>query len=235
MNIEETERKVAEAKAAEEAAKAEEVAETPKTEKPVVELFIMSHCPYGTQIEKGILPVLKLLGDKIDFQLKFVYYAMHKEEELNEQLNQYCVQKNEPGKLITYLENFLVAGDSKSAVAKSGINAGKLASCVRATDLEFDVIGQFKKGEESWGMRFPPFDVHKVENEKYGVGGSPTFVLNGKTLGVGRSSAQLLEAICTGFEVAPEECSTELSAAAPGAGFGFGGSAAAGTGDASCE
>ena len=38
---------------------------TPKKEKPEVELFVMSHCPFGTQIEKGMLPVARLLGDKI--------------------------------------------------------------------------------------------------------------------------------------------------------------------------
>jgi len=64
-----------------------------KSDKPTVELFIMSHCPYGTQVEKGILPVTKTLGDKIDFDLKFVYYAMHGEKEAYEQLNQYCIQK----------------------------------------------------------------------------------------------------------------------------------------------
>ena len=36
---------------------------------PEVELFIMSHCPYGTQTMKGIVPVVELLGDKIDFEL----------------------------------------------------------------------------------------------------------------------------------------------------------------------
>ncbi|NTW30777.1 MAG: hypothetical protein HGA33_05845, partial [Candidatus Moranbacteria bacterium] len=53
------------------------VQEVPKTAKPVVKLFVMSYCPYGTQIEKGILPVLETLGDKIDFTLEFVSYAMH--------------------------------------------------------------------------------------------------------------------------------------------------------------
>jgi len=56
----------------------------PKNDKPVVELFVMSYCPYGTQIEKGILPVLETLGNKIDFQLKFVDYAMHEKKELDE-------------------------------------------------------------------------------------------------------------------------------------------------------
>ncbi|MFH0840784.1 MAG: hypothetical protein V1865_02275, partial [bacterium] len=67
------------------------VSNSPKSDKPVVELFVMSHCPYGTQIEKGIIPVAETLKDKIDFQIKFVDYAMHGEKELKEQLNQYCI------------------------------------------------------------------------------------------------------------------------------------------------
>src|SRR3989344_3434948 len=41
-----------------------ETADIPKKEKPEVELFVMSHCPYGTQIEKGILPAINALGGK---------------------------------------------------------------------------------------------------------------------------------------------------------------------------
>ena len=39
----------------------------PKLDKANVEMFVMSHCPYGTQIEKGMLPVLDKIGKKIDF------------------------------------------------------------------------------------------------------------------------------------------------------------------------
>ncbi len=73
-----------------------------KSDKPVVELFVMSHCPYGTQIEKGILPAVEALGDKIDFQLKFCNYAMHGEKELKEQLTQYCIMETEPKKFNEY-------------------------------------------------------------------------------------------------------------------------------------
>ena len=31
-----------------------------KLEKPIVEAFVMSHCPFGTQIEKGMLPVVSV-------------------------------------------------------------------------------------------------------------------------------------------------------------------------------
>ncbi len=41
----------------------------------------MSYCPYGTQAEKGILPVVALLGDKIDFKLRTVHYVLHGDKE----------------------------------------------------------------------------------------------------------------------------------------------------------
>ena len=72
--------------------------EIPKSDKPTVELFVMSHCPFGTQAEKGILPVVNLLGDKIDMEFKFVYYAMHGELEVVEQHNQYCIQEEQNDK-----------------------------------------------------------------------------------------------------------------------------------------
>ncbi|MEI6627429.1 MAG: hypothetical protein WCL61_02435, partial [bacterium] len=64
-----------------------------KNDKPVVELFVMSYCPYGTQAEKGILPAVKALGNKIDFKLKFVAYTMHGDKETQENLLQYCINK----------------------------------------------------------------------------------------------------------------------------------------------
>jgi len=73
-----------------------------KKDVPEVELFVMSHCPYGTQMEKGILPVVELLGDKIDFKIRFVYYAMHGEKEVNEEARQYCIQKEQKDKFISY-------------------------------------------------------------------------------------------------------------------------------------
>jgi hypothetical protein len=88
----------------------------PKSDKPVVELFVMSHCPYGTQSEKGMLPVARTLGDKIDFKIRFVYYAMHGALEVNEQVIQYCIQDEQSDKFIKYLACFLNSTDGGSAV-----------------------------------------------------------------------------------------------------------------------
>jgi len=224
--------------------------EVVKSDKPVVEAFIMSHCPYGTQIEKGLIPVMSLLGDKVDAEIKFVYYAMHGEPEVTEQLNQYCIQKENKELYLNYLTCFLEAGDGEGCIASTGVDTTALATCVEATDEEFDVIANLED-ESSWmSGRFPQFNIHKAENDAYGIGGSPTLVINGATFvsnaqncgsattcvvyPVGRDSQSILNAICAAFNEAPEECNTDLSSLgnpAPGFGFGTqGGATAAGCG-----
>lgn len=192
-----------------------------KSDKPTVELFVMSHCPYGTQIEKGILPVLDTLGDNIDFELKFVDYAMHGEKELKEQINQYCIQKEQPEKFQEYLKCFLVAGDDVSCTASTGINKNKLNSCYSQTDQEYKIMDNFRD-QVGYQGSFPGFDVNKTDNTKYGVAGSPTLIINGQEVASGRDSASLLSTICSAFNNAPAECQTDLPSTQPAPGFGTG-------------
>lgn len=199
-----------------------------KSDKPMVELFVMSHCPYGTQIEKGMLPVLDTLGDKIDFELKFVDYAMHGEKELKEQINQYCIQKDQPEKFNEYLKCFLVAGNDVGCTASTGIDTNQLNSCYTQTDQEFKIMDNFRN-QIGYQGSFPGFDVNKADNTKYGVAGSPTLIINGQEVSSGRDSASLLSTICTAFNNAPAECQTELPSAQPAPGFGTGTVAAANT------
>jgi hypothetical protein len=202
----------------------------PKSDKPKVELFIMSHCPYGTQAEKGILPTIGALGDTIDFELKFVYYAMHPTQgEVEEQLNQYCIQKEQNDKFIKYLTCFLEASDGAGCLVSEGINTAQLETCTTATDAEFNVLANLND-QSSWlSGRFPKFDIHKAENDAYGIGGSPTLVINGVQSNAGRDSASYLSGICAAFNTAPEECNTELPATSPGPGFGWSTTQAAAT------
>ena len=195
--------------------------EVAKNDKPVVELFVMSHCPYGTQIEKGILPVLETLGDKIDFELKFCDYAMHSKKELDEQLRQYCIKTEEPSKFTSYLQCFLEADKSDECVKKSKINTSKLNACVSATDKKYKITENFGD-KNTWKGNFPTFNIYKEDVDKYSVGGSPALVINGTTAQSSRDSASLLATICSGFNNPPEECSAELSSDTPSPGFGFG-------------
>ncbi len=207
--------------------------ELKKSDKPEVELFVMSHCPYGTQIEKRILPAVSALGNKINFDIKFTDYAMHGEKELNEELSQYCIKTGEPAKFTSYLNCFLEDGDSARCQAKAAINAYKLKTCVAATDKKFKVTENFNDAsKKAWKGNYPPFDIYKESNTKYGVQGSPTLVINGAIVNSGRDSAGLLKTICSAFNTPPKECEASLSATAPTPGFGTG--AAASSGNASC-
>lgn len=208
----------------------QEAADVPKTDKPVVEMFIMSHCPYGTQIQKGMIPVMETLKDKADIQVKFVDYAMHGQKELDEQLNQYCIQENYENKYIDYMKCFLADGEGDACIKEVGIDSEALASCALKADKEFNVSANFEDEEKlNWRGSFPPFYVHAQENKKYGVRGSPTLVINGQTVSSARDSASLLSAVCNAFTTAPSECDTELSSASPAPGFGFDATAASAT------
>jgi len=195
-----------------------------KSEKPKVELFVMSHCPYGTQMEKGILPVVKELGDNIDFELKFVNYAMHPTQgEVEEQLNQYCIQRDYKDKYLVYLGKFLEAGNSGEALSAVGLTEADISQCVEETDEEFDVIKNLED-KSSWASgRFPLFMIHDADNKKYGVRGSPTLIINGQQAQSGRDAQSLLNTICGTFTNTPAECNSDMTSFGnPAPGFGFG-------------
>ncbi len=203
-----------------------------KTDKPSAELFVMSHCPYGTQVEKGILPVLDLFGNKIDFELKFVSYAMHDKKEIDEQLNQYCIQKEQPAKFISYLKCFLADSNGNRCLSETEIDNSKLTSCVDQTDKQFKITDNYND-KSTWIGQYPPFGIHDADNKKYGVSGSPALVVNGEKVSSGRDPQSLLQTICTAFNSMPDECNQSLSTTAPAPGFGFDSS---GTGSgAECE
>jgi hypothetical protein len=112
------------------------------------------------------------------------------------------------------------------------VDAKKAKACVAKTDKEFKVT-EGMNDKTKWKGNFPPFDVFKADNAKYGVGGSPTLVINGVEAQTNRDSASLLATICSGFKTAPAECQKKLSSDQPAPGFGTG-TAAAGS-DASCN
>lgn len=186
-----------------------------KSFKPTVDLFVMSYCPYGTQALKGIIPAIEALGNKVDFKVKFVNYIMHGEKETAENLNQYCINQNQPDKFLPYLKCFLASADSAACLASNKIDTAKLSACTAETDLKFKI----RSGSNSGG-NYPAFNIHKDDNVKYGVQGSPTLIINGKESNAGRDSASYLAAICAAFVNQPAGCQAKLATTSPAPGFG---------------
>jgi len=195
-----------------------------KSEKPVVELFVMSYCPFGLQMEKAFLPVSELLGDEADFSIKFVHYIMHGEMEAVENARDYCVQKDFPEQFNDYMTCFIKSGKNgvdNSAVAQaclalSDVDPVAIDSCVAKARTEFGIDEDLASEEQ-----YPRFGIDAVASNGYGVQGSPTLVINGAQVSVGRTPEAVKAAVCDAFLVAPETCDSELSSNSFEPGFGM--------------
>ncbi|MBP7708720.1 thioredoxin domain-containing protein [Candidatus Pacearchaeota archaeon] len=173
----------------------------PKSDKPKVELFVMTHCPYGTQAEKGFLPAVGELAGKIDSSIKFTHFFLH-EPEYAETPVQMCIREEQNSKFTAYLTCFLTDGNTTRCLKNASIDQTKLNNCI---DTKYDGY----------------YAADSALSEGYAVQGSPTLVINGVQVNTGRSPAAMLATICSAFNVAPEECNTQLDSANPSAGFGW--------------
>ncbi|MEK7212883.1 MAG: hypothetical protein AAB678_00395 [Patescibacteria group bacterium] len=191
-----------------------------KTDRPKAELFVMSYCPYGLQMEKAFLPAWELLKNKADFSIKFVSYAMHGLKELEENTRQYCLAKNFSAKFIPYLKCFTGKDDYKACLTEAGVSESSLASCVNDTNKKFGILDKYNDQSTWLSGRFPQYPVNADLNQTYGVQGSPTLILNGVEVSSARTPEAVKQLICSGFVSPPAECSQTLSAAAVGPGFG---------------
>ena len=184
-------------------------ADVPKSAKPKVELFIMSYCPYGTQMEKAILPVVSALKNKIDFKLEFTHFTLHGEKEDTENFRQICIREEQGTKFLPYLQCILNStnpsgpADVNLCMKNLKIDTAKVDSCMKDK-----VAGYYK--------------IDSDLSQKYGVQGSPTLVINGVQADSARSPDAILKTICAAFNTAPSECtSANLPTASASPGFGY--------------
>lgn len=182
--------------------------EIPKADKPTVDLFVMSFCPYGNQAEDTIRPVYNLLKDKADFNFRYIVTAegdkissLHGQPEVDQNEREACILKNY-GKdswvsFVAYVNaNCGSDGSCWEAGAKSlSIDTAKISSCV-----------------SSEGTALMKADASA--SEAAGASGSPTMVVNGvqtQTVYQYGNSEEYKKVICGAFNTQPAECSQELS------------------------
>ena len=196
--------------------------ETPKRDTPDVKLFVMSYCPYGLQAQKMFLPVYDLLKNEAEMGVYFVNYIMHEKKEIDENLRQYCIQVEEKEKYSDYLNCFVKDGNFEKCLSEANIDKAKLGTCISNTDNTYNITNQYNDKSTWLNGNFPKFDIHTDLNEKYGVRGSPTVVINDKVIEVSpRSPEKFKETVCQSFNSPPSECSQTLSNTAFSPGFGL--------------
>ena len=188
-----------------------------KSDRPVVDLYVMSFCPYGTQAETVMRPVVDLLGTKADISVRYITTvngetvdsvdSLDGPAEAKEDLIQLCIMKSSPDKYWNYLKAF---NDQCYPVWQ---NASRLDLCrknVTAT-LGFDLpkIEACANGAE--GLTLAEMDA--AESDADGAGASPTLIINGVKYTGARTPEAFKQAICSSFNAAPSECNTTLSSA----------------------
>lgn len=192
---------------------------TIKSDKPIVEAFIFSYCPYGLQFEKALSPVYDLLKENVEFNIVAIG-AMHGEFERVESLRQISIEQlYGKEKLFLYLKEF-------NGNSEIGNCMGNDVCLNQYLPIIHNKLGLDKQKVEEHMKNYAGkiYDEQVSKAGSLGIGGSPTFVINGAIVDVTRNSNAIKEVICNAFNNAPKECSTALSSAPVSAGFGSGGS-----------
>jgi len=181
----------------------------PKSDKPDVELYVWSYCPYGVQAQGPLAEVASLLGNSINTKT-FMYYDGHGAYETQQNKIQACIQTVAPEKYWNYAAKFVsdiypVCGQSKdidcdltestTLMDSLGIDSAAVLSCV-----------------DTQGAQLIAADSASAQSK--GVTGSPTVIINGVKAQVARTPEAIKTAICSAFNTAPAECGEQLEAAA---------------------
>ncbi|MGM5482153.1 MAG: DsbA family protein [Nanobdellota archaeon] len=179
----------------------------PKREKPEVDLYVMSFCPYGNKAENTMQPVYEQLKDKVQFNVNYIVSAqgdqiksLHGSTEVAQNKREVCVMK-EYGmdkffSFITYVnDNCGSKGDCwKEAAKESGLDSEAIQNCV-----------------DEEGTELMKQEARKAQDA--GASGSPTMFVNGKksqlVYNYG-SPESYKKAICAGFTSVPTECKEQL-------------------------
>lgn len=195
--------------------------------KPQIDFFVMSFCPYGNQAEEAIAPVYDNLKDKAIFKPRYVIYSqyqggakeycldsgnlcsMHGVGELNQNIRELCVEKQLGTKAWF---------DFALAINKD-CSAQNVETCWEGTAkrLNYD-IAKIKDCQEKDGVAM--MKAESELNKGFGIQGSPTILIDGDEFNGARSANGYQAALCKAFDEgkAPAECTKTLAEAATDSG-----------------
>ncbi len=200
-----------------------------KVDKPVLEAYVVSSCPYGLQMQRALAEAVKnapalasniivrYIGSVTNGQINSMHdsdasgKAVSNGPEAKENLRQICIRDEQPTKYWNYvacymkkasgtLPNGMPLGDSTGCLASTGVDTAKLNACVSTPSRG---IADAQKD----------FDL----GTKYNVSGSPTLILDGAVISEsdfgGRSADAVRSIVCTASKTQPGLCSTKLNTA----------------------
>jgi hypothetical protein len=215
LGVEEFKLEIEDAKASM-AQQVEEPAEMQKSETPEVLLFVMSFCPYGNVAEDAMDPVVDLLGETMNFEPIYIvsqtgdggWTSLHGNVELNQDVREKIIYNlYGPDVWMDYVYkvnaqcNYMDADECWTGPAEElGINTTEVEGYFSNSTYVDELLGR-----------------EAMFTAVYGVSGSPTLIINGKTHSIERTPESYRGAICDAYLSPPEVCNETLSEEGGGA------------------
>lgn len=184
-----------------------------KADKPILEAFIVSQCPYGTQMQRVLSKVVESVDLRDNIKVRYIgsisgnkITSMHGDEEAQENLRQICIREEQNNKYWDYTFCYIKKGETEKCLSSTGVDKNALSACM---------------SDDSRGLKYAKEDFEL--SEQYGVQGSPTLVMGDNQIDEfsfgGRTADALKTIICCAFNNKPSLCSQELSKDSAAVGF----------------
>jgi len=186
-----------------------------KTDKPVLEAYVVARCPFGLQMQRAMADAINSVPSLAEyFKARYMggisngkITAMHGDAEAQENLRQICIREEQPAKYWSYVGcQMKAANTEKACEISTGVDSARLASCI---------------SDPKKGLAYAQVDFDL--NDKYKVTGSPTLILGDARVSEtgfgGRSSDALKSIVCCASKNQPSFCSTKLNTAAAASSF----------------
>ena len=201
-----------------------------KSDKPLLEAFVVSKCPFGLQMQRVLNEIVKNIPSLAgDVRIEYIgsvqgdkITSMHGDEEAQENLRQICLRDEQSNKYWEYVDCHIKKGDVGSCLTEIGADINELDGCMN---------------DSSRGLEYAKQDF--VLQDEYKVTGSPTLFLDSEKISEfdfgGRTAEAVKTLLCCGFNVQPDFCSQELTAESAASSFSETYSESSGSSDGSCE
>ena len=178
----------------------------PKTDKPTVQMFVMSFCPYGKQAEEGIGPAMAILGKDVNFEPHFIVSmsgdtvnSLHGPNEAAEDMRQVVIWKYWPEKFWKYVD-YVNANTTVNSISTAWKDAAKAAG-LDSTQIESKVASE--------GLTLIKDEAALAQS--LGVSSSPTILVNGGPYNGDRTAEAFKTAFCSAFNTEPNACTQALN------------------------
>jgi protein-disulfide isomerase len=171
----------------------------PSREKARVEFYVMSKCPYGTQVEDAIKPVLDKLGSSVDFSIDFIaddkgdgtFQSLHGATEVSGNIVQLCAMKYDPQK---YMDMVVCMNKDAASIPNNW------EKCAQDNGLDTTNIKGCYEGAEGKTLLSASIKASAAKNAQ----GSPTIFINDQPYEGDRSPASFQRTICNSIKSNPE-------------------------------